>query len=63
MALSDTMRYSAFLKGCEKDGSDDDIIGAYYTPMILDDDTMDTCAAINWDTRPSDLRYGGYVKL
>ena len=63
IALSETMQYMAFLKGREKDGSDDDIIGAYYTPMILDDDTMDTAAAINWETRPSDLRYGGYVKL
>lgn len=63
VALSDTMQYMAFLKGHEPDGSDDDIIGAYYTPMILDDDTMDTAAAINWETRPSDLRYGGYVKL
>lgn len=63
IALSETMQYTAFLKGHEPDGSDDDIIGAYYTPMILDDDTMDTAAAINWETRPSDLRYGGYVKL
>lgn len=63
VALSDTMQYMAFLKGHEADGSDDDVISAYYTPMILDDDTMDTCAAINWETRPSDLRYGGYVKL
>lgn len=62
IALSDTMRYMAFLKGHENDGSDDDIVSAYYTPMILDDNTMETCAVINWETRPSDLRYGGYVK-
>ena len=63
IALSDTMQYMAFLKGHEENGSDDDEIGVYYTPMMLDDDTMDTCAALNWETRPSDLRYGGYVKL
>lgn len=63
IALSDTMRYMAFLKGHEENGSDDDVIAAYYTPFMLDDDTMDTAAAINWETQPSDLRYGGYVKL
>ena len=60
---SETMQYMAFIKGKEKNGSDDDVISAYYTPMVLDDDTMETCAAINWETRPSDLRYGDYLKL
>lgn len=63
IALSDTMQNMAFMKGHEENGSDDDVISAYYTPMLLDDDTMDTAAAINWETRPSDLRYGNFVKL
>ncbi len=62
-ALSDTMRYMAFLKGHEKDGSDDDVIGAYFTPMMINDDTGETASAINWETEPSDYRYGEYVKL
>lgn len=60
---SETLKYMAFLKGKEENGSDDDVISAYFTPMLLDEDTMETCAAINWDTKPSDYRYGDYVKL
>ena len=60
---SEVMRYYAFLKGSEPDGSDDDKISAYYTPMMLDSSTMDTCAAINWETKPSDCRYGNYLKV
>lgn len=59
---SDTVEYFGFNKGKEADGSDDDVIGVYYTPMILDDDTCETCVAINWDFHPSDMRLGDYVK-
>lgn len=60
--LSETMLYFGFNKGKEENGSDDEVIDAYYTPMILDEDTMETCVAINWDTKPSDMRMGDYVK-
>ena len=60
--MSDDIRYSGFIKGREKNGSDDDIVGAYFTPMLLDDETMETCLAINWETSPSDMRYGDYIK-
>lgn len=59
---SDTVEYFGFNKGKEKDGSDDDIIGVYYTPMILDDKTCEACVAINWDQNPSDMRLGDYIK-
>lgn len=60
--MSDNIRYLGFLKGKEKNGSDDDVINAYFTPMLLDDETMETCLAINWETEPSDMRYGDYLK-
>ena len=59
--LSDVLMYYGFNKG--SDNTDDDSIDAYFTPMILDEDTAETCAAINWDTSPSDMRYGNYTKL
>lgn len=62
LLMSDTMQHFGFNKGSEDNGNDDEKIGAYYTPMILDEDTMETCAAINWETRPSDMRYGDYMK-
>ena len=61
--MSETLTYYGFNKGKEENGSDDDHIDAYYTPMMLDDETCETCVAINWDTRPSDMRMGDYVKL
>ena len=61
--VSETMQYFGFVKGKEANGSDDDQIDAYFTPMILDEDTMETCVAINWETKPSDLRFGDYIKL
>lgn len=60
--ISDVMVHYGFNKGHEDNGSDDEEIAAYYTPMILDEDTMETCVAINWETRPSDMRYGDYLK-
>ena len=60
---SDTFRHMAFIRGKEKDGSDDDKISAFYTPMMIDNETMETCAAINWNTEPSDIRYADYMKL
>ena len=59
---SEVLKYYAFIKGQESNGSDDDTIDAWYSPMILDEDTMETCAAINWTTRPSDYRLGNYIK-
>lgn len=59
---SDTIEYFGFNKGKEKDGSDDDVIGVYYTPMILDEETCEACVALNWDFHPSDMRLGDYVK-
>ena len=58
----ETLLYFGFNKGREPNGSDDDTIGAYFTPMILDDDTMETGLAINWEQRPSDMRLGDYLK-
>ena len=58
----ETLQYFGFNKGREPNGSDDDTIGAYFTPMILDDDTMETGLAINWEQRPSDMRLGDYLK-
>ena len=60
---AESFKNLAFLKGSEFDDSDSDKIEAYYTPMIIDDETMETCAALNWVTSPSDLRYGDYLKL
>lgn len=60
--MCETLRNFGFNKGKEENGSDDDTIGAYYTPMILDDETMETCLAINWEQRPSDMRLGDYLK-
>ena len=60
--LTEVMIHYGWNKGREKNGTDDEAIAAYFTPMIIDEDTMETCAAINWDTRPSDMRYGDYMK-
>ena len=61
--ISDTMQHYGFNKGREENGSDDEYIEvSFYTPMFIDDTTMETCAAINWETRPSDMRYGDYMK-
>ena len=60
--VSEVMMYYGFNKGREANGSDDEDISVYYTPMLLDDETMETCAAINWDTKPSDMRLGDYLK-
>lgn len=60
--MSDALTYYGFNKGKEENGSDDDDIGAYFTPMMLDDETCETCVAINWETRPSDMRLGDYLK-
>jgi hypothetical protein len=60
--MSEVLTYFGFNKGKETNGSDDDTIDVYFTPMILDDATCETCVAINWDTRPSDMRMGDYIK-
>lgn len=60
--ISETFEHSGWNKGCEANGSDDDKIGAYFTPMMLDDDTAESCTAINWDAMPCDMRYGRFVK-
>lgn len=60
--MSDNIKHLGFIKGKEKNGSDDDFINAYFTPMLLDDETMETCLMINWETEPSDMRYGDYLK-
>ncbi len=61
-SISTTMTNFGWNKGKEKNGSDDDNIDAYFTPMMLDDETLETCVAINWETRPSDMTYGDYLK-
>lgn len=48
-------------KGCAEDGSEDDKIGVYYTPMMINDET-ESAIAINWDVDPSDLSMGDYMK-
>lgn len=60
---SEIMENYGWNKGQEDNGVEDEKIGAYYTPMLLDPDTAETCAAINWDTKPSDMRMGDYLKL
>lgn len=60
---SETMKFMGFIKGKEDNGSDDDKIDCYFSPMLIDDVTAETCTAINWVVRPSDVRYGDYVKL
>ena len=60
--MSDDIRFAGFNKGKEENGSDDQIIDTYFTPMILDDKTMETCLAINWEDDPCDMRYGDYLK-
>lgn len=60
--MSEVLTYYGFNKGKEENGSDDDTIDAYFTPMMMDEETCETCVAINWDTRPSDMRMGDYVK-
>lgn len=60
--MSETVTYFGFNKGKENNGSDDDVIDVYFTPMMLDDETCETCVAINWETRPSDMRLGDYLK-
>lgn len=60
--MSEVLTYYGFNKGKELNGSDDDTIDIYFTPMMLDDETCETCVAINWDTRPSDMRMGDYLK-
>ena len=60
--MSEVLTYYGFNKGKETNGSDDDKIDAYFTPMMLDDETCETCVAINWETRPSDMRMGDYLK-
>lgn len=49
-------------KGACADGSDDDQIAAYYTPMLINDD-REAVIVINWEQDPSDMRYGDYLKL
>ena len=51
-----------FNKGKEMNGSDDDIIDVYFTPMLINDDT-EACICINWEQDPSDMAYGDYCKL
>lgn len=51
-----------FNKGKEQNGSDDDIIEVFYTPMLINDDT-EACIVINWQQDPSDMAYGDYCKL
>ena len=60
--ISESLNKKGFLKGENENGSDDDPIDIYYTPMLLKDDT-ESCIAINWEKSPSDLRYGDYFKL
>ena len=60
---ADCIKNLVFLKGKEADGSDDDRIDCWYSPMVLDDKTQETCSAINWVTDPSDKRAGNYIKL
>lgn len=59
--ISDIMNNFGFNKGINEDGSDDDQIDVYYTPMLIKDDT-ESCIMINWEQQPSDLRYGDYLK-
>lgn len=67
-ALSDEKRcskvllYYGFNKGKEMNGSDDDTIAVYYTPMLINDDT-ESCIQINWEQDPGDMTYGDYCKL
>lgn len=58
---SKTMLDMGFNKGKERNGSDDDIIDVYFTPMLINDDT-ESIIAINWEQDPSDMDYGDYVK-
>ena len=60
---ADCIKNLVFLKGKEENGSDDDRIDCYYSPMTLDPETAETCSAINWVTDPSDKRMGNYIKL
>ena len=54
------LRDMGFNKG-SKD-TDDDFIGVYYSPMMLNNDT-ESCIVINWEQMPSDMTYGNYCKL
>lgn len=51
-----------FNKGKEPNGSDDDDISAFYTPMAINNDT-ETCFCINWNQDPSDMTYGDMCKF
>ena len=51
-----------FNKGKERNGSDDDTIAVYYTPMLINNDT-EACICINWEQDPSDMAYGDFCKL
>lgn len=59
---SKVLRDIGFNKGKERNGSDDDLIAVYYTPMLINDDT-EACICINWEQDPSDMAYGDYCKL
>ena len=59
---SKVMTDLGFNKGKEANGSDDDIIAVYFTPMLINDDT-ESCIAINWEQDPGDMAYGDYCKF
>lgn len=50
-----------FNKGQDPNGSDDDQIDVYFTPMLINDDS-EAIICINWSTEPSDMTYGDYFK-
>ena len=60
---SEVMTHYGWNKGKELNGSDDEKIDYFFSPMTLDEETGETCSVINWDTRPSDMRYGDYMKV
>ena len=60
---ADSIKNLAFLKGKEPDNSDSDKIDCYYSPMLIDEKTAETCSAINWLTSPSDKRFSNFAKL
>lgn len=54
------LRDMGFNKGAKD--SDDDFIGVYYSPMMINND-RESCIVINWEQDPSDMTYGDYCKL
>lgn len=58
---SEILQKFGFNKGSLENGTDDDDIGATFTPMSVLDGTA-TAFCINWTTSPSDMSFGDYIK-